>query len=87
MAPLAAKLNLQPELTPFPLSAAFIQQVLSNPAGGIMLFAGHTNTVPELIKALGAVFPGAPIRGHDDLFIVTVTDAGAAHAVRLKYGV
>lgn len=86
VAPLAARLALQPEQTPFPVSSQFVQQVLSGPDGDVVLFAGHSNTVPQMITALGASFPGPPIHGHDDLFIVTIADSGEAHAVRLKYG-
>jgi phosphohistidine phosphatase SixA len=84
VAPLAAKLGLAPKQTP--PAAALAQQILSANVGGAVLVAGHSNTVPEMIQALGAPFPGSPIQGHDDLFVVTVVSADTASAIRLKYG-
>jgi phosphohistidine phosphatase SixA len=83
-APLAAKLGLEPnEVPPTP---ELTQQLLSAGAGGAVLIVGHSDTVPEMIQGLGASFPGPPIQGHDDLFVVTVIEASKASAVRLKYG-
>jgi phosphohistidine phosphatase SixA len=83
-APVAALLGLQPRQVPDTLPQ-FVQEVLSEPAG-VVLVVGHSNTVPEMITALGAPFPGPPIQGHDDLFVVTVVTADTVGAVRLKYG-
>jgi broad specificity phosphatase PhoE len=83
-APVAALLGLQPKQVPDP--PQFVQAVLAGPADAVILVVGHSNTIPEMVSALGAAFPGPPIQGHDDLFVVSVAGAGTAGAVRLKYG-
>ncbi len=82
--PLLAKLGL-PLRVPAPPNR-LLPEVLSNAAGSVVLVVGHSDTVPEAITALGAPFPGPPITGHDDLFVVTVLGPNTATAVRLKYG-
>lgn len=82
VAPLAARLNLQTVQT----APDFVQQVLSNQTGTVLLVAGHSNTVPLMINDLGASFPQIPLQGHDDLFVVTVIEPGEAHVAHLKYG-
>jgi broad specificity phosphatase PhoE len=84
-APVAARLGLPPRQVPEALPQ-FVQEVASEPEGAVVLVVGHSNTVPQMIAALGAAFPGPPIQGHDDLFVVTAVAPGAAGAVRLKYG-
>ena len=49
--------------------------------------AGHNNTVPEIIAALGGpTFPTIPETEYDNLYIVTVYRTGKAKVVKLKYG-
>jgi broad specificity phosphatase PhoE len=85
-APLAALLQLQPVVVPETLGQ-FVQQVLAAPSDAVVVVIGHSNTVPDMIVALGAAFPWPPIQEHehDDLYIVTLP-GGAAGALRLKYG-
>jgi phosphohistidine phosphatase SixA len=80
--PLAARLSLQPRPTPPPVQLA---QVLMGEAGAALI-AGHSNTVPAMIAALGAASPVQSVSGHDDLFVVTVRAPGDVHLVCLKYG-
>lgn len=82
VAPLAARLNLQTAQT----APDFVQQVLSDQTGPVILVAGHSNTVPQMIAALGASFSQIPLQGHDDLCVVTVIEPGEARVVHLKYG-
>ena len=62
---------------------------MSGPDGAVVLIAGHSNTVPEMIAALG-VPPPLPTIGEqdfDNLFVVTANAAtGQAALVALKYG-
>lgn len=62
------------------------ERLLSEFSGKVVLVAGHSNTVPVIIEALGAG-PGPQIDHHqyDDLFVVTVGPQGA-RSLRLKYG-
>jgi broad specificity phosphatase PhoE len=84
-APTAAKLGLQQRQVPATLPQ-LVQQVLSEATNAVVLIVGHSNTIPQMITALGAAFAGPPIQGHDDLFVVTVVGPGTAGGDRLKYG-
>jgi phosphohistidine phosphatase SixA len=56
-------------------------------AGEALLIVGHTNSVPDVIKALGGdVVPKMDESKFDDLFVVTVYAGGRAKVVRLRYG-
>lgn len=56
-------------------------------AGGAVLIVGHSNSVPEVIRALGGdSVPKIDESKFDDLFIVTVHPGGRAKVVQLKYG-
>ena len=84
VAPLAARLNLRPQVA----SDGLIGNLLSGPDGAVVLIAGHSDTVPEMIAAL-SVPPPLPIigQGHfDNLFVVTALAATSQAAmVNLKY--
>jgi len=83
-APLAAALNLQPKVLPptFPQAAAAI---LAAP-GPVALVVGHSDTVPQLVAALGGTFPGPALQTFDDLIVLTSVTPTKAVVVRLKYG-
>jgi hypothetical protein len=84
--PLASTLGIQPRVAPD--SAALAQQILSGDAAAVVLVAAHSNTVPEIITALGASV-ALDIIGHrdfDNLFLVTTHPGGGASMLRLKYG-
>ena len=53
---------------------------------GVVLVVGHSNTVPEVLAALG--YPAKveiPATQFDDLFVVTPRTEGPPSVVRLKY--
>ena len=53
---------------------------------GIVLVVGHSNTVPEILAALGyAAKVEIPSTQFDDLFVVTPRAGGPPSVVRLKY--
>ena len=56
-------------------------------AGETVVVAGHSNTLPAIIAALGGP-AGVEIADDDfdDLFVVTVPCGGDARVVRLRYG-
>ena len=55
--------------------------------GESVLVVGHTNSIPDLIKALGGGSVAAiDEKTYDDLFIVTVFAKGQAQVAHLKYG-
>ncbi|HET9529157.1 MAG TPA: phosphoglycerate mutase family protein [Blastocatellia bacterium] len=56
-------------------------------AGENALIVGHSNTIPEVIRALGGdVVPTIDEKEYDDLFVVTVYAKGKAKVTHLKYG-
>jgi len=85
--PLAARVSLVPEVLPGLNTAAHRDRVLAVPAG-VALVVGHTNTVPQLIAALGA---GNNIQiaanEFDRMFIVSLRGAGGASLLSLRYRV
>ncbi len=83
-APLAEKLKITPVMSaakdPGPLVAR-----LKN-AKAPVLVVGHSNTLPDVIKALGVAEPVAiGDNDYDNLFIVVRTPSGKATLIRLKY--
>jgi phosphohistidine phosphatase SixA len=95
--PLAGKLGLtvtsislksnptNPRLIAEESTAEIVNKILGR-AGESALVVGHSNSVPDVIKMLGAdVVPTIDERKFDDLFIVTVYAKGKAKVVHLKY--
>jgi phosphohistidine phosphatase SixA len=62
-----------------------VNLIKSYHVGGSVLVAGHSNTVPMIIRALGV--RSAPEIGNEfnNLFIVTIRHGGAAALAHLKY--
>lgn len=85
LAPVAERRGLAIESLPAGDREAWVARLRALPAGSIAAVAGHSNTVPELIAALGGV--AAPIE-HDDydrLFVVTLPAGGPATAATVRY--
>jgi len=84
--PLALSLGIQPRLAPEPRALA--EEVLSGAAGSVVLVAGHSNTVPPIIAALGASSTTITIgeQEFDNMFVVTTDHAAGASLLHLKYG-
>lgn len=64
------------------------KEVLARHAGKAVLIVGHSNTVPEIVKALS----GDPVAAIDDseydnLFLVTAAAPGEGSVIRARYGV
>ncbi len=90
VAPTAAKLGLTNEVIDAraPQHARIVaDSILAKHRGQTVLVAGHSNTVPDIVAALGAPKPAAICDdGYDNLFVVTIPPTGAASVVRLHYG-
>jgi broad specificity phosphatase PhoE len=85
--PLADKLGLPINQVNSKSTADLLTQIRSQNSGQIIFIAGHNNTVPEIIAALGGpTFPVIPETEFDNLYIVTVYRTGKAKVVKLKYG-
>jgi phosphohistidine phosphatase SixA len=86
--PLADRLVLQATEVPQTEKLdILVQQILAGQFGEVVLVAGHSNTVPNLIRALGAApAPTIGEREFDNLFVVTAPRPGEASLVHLRYG-
>jgi phosphohistidine phosphatase SixA len=83
VAPIAEALGLEPrEMPPADVVA---QQARAGELGAVVLIAGHSNTVPEVIAALGAPAPVIGETQFDNLFVVTLAEPGVASLLTLKY--
>lgn len=94
--PLAKQLGITSAIIPVKMSAtspkelapeylAQVAEKISSVPGGNMLVVGHSNTVPEIIKALGGdIVPTIDDATYDDLFVVTVYAKGKAKVAHLK---
>ena len=69
-------------------SEGLARRILTEHAGRVVVVSGHSNTVPEIVAALGAPEP-APIDDaeYDNLYVVSVSSAGGeATVLRLHFG-
>lgn len=83
--PLAAKTSNPREVTEE--SIRELTKRVEAHAGGAVLIVGHSNSVPDVIRALGGdTVPKIDESSFDDLFVVTVYANGRAKVVHLKYG-
>ncbi len=69
-------------------SSAVAKEILAKHAGKTVLVIGHTNTVPQMVEALGGKMPPAidDAAEFDRLFVVIVPKKGAVKVVRGRYG-
>jgi phosphohistidine phosphatase SixA len=85
--PLADKLGLPVNQVNSRNTADLVAQIRAQHSGQVIFIAGHNNTVPEIVSALGGpTFPIIPENEFDNLYIVTVYRTGKAKVVKLKYG-
>src|SRR5438067_10905293 len=85
--PLADRLGVPVNLVDSKKTPELIKQLLSDHRGQTILVAGHNNSVPEIIAALGGpAYPTIPESEYDNLYIVTVYRTGKAKVVKMKYG-
>jgi broad specificity phosphatase PhoE len=89
-APLAARLGLTPEIVDARQrdhARLVAEGILARHRGETVVVVGHSNTVPDIVAALGATRP-PPIcdAEYDDLFVVRVPPSGSATVERRRYG-
>jgi 2,3-bisphosphoglycerate-dependent phosphoglycerate mutase len=85
--PLADKLGLPVNQVNSKNTADLVTRIRSQNSGQVVFIAGHNNSVPEIITALGGpTFPTIPDTEYDNLYIVTIYRTGKARVVKLKYG-
>jgi broad specificity phosphatase PhoE len=84
--PLAEKLGLQVTQVEAKNTSELVKQIRARTSGGVIFVAGHNNTVPEIIAALGGPkLPIIPETEYDNLYILTVLGDGSAKLLKLKY--
>jgi phosphohistidine phosphatase SixA len=85
--PLADKLGLSVTQIEAKKTADLVKELRSRNAGQVIFIAGHNNTVPEIIAALGGPqLPIIPETEYDNLYILTVHSDGSAKLLKMKYG-
>jgi 2,3-bisphosphoglycerate-dependent phosphoglycerate mutase len=85
--PLADRLGLTANVIDAKNTQELIRQIVTKHRGETIFVAGHNNTAPEIVAALGGGnFPLIPENEFDNMFIVTVYRFGRAKVVKLKYG-
>ncbi|MBK8270366.1 MAG: histidine phosphatase family protein [Planctomycetes bacterium] len=64
-----------------------VARIRQKHGGETVLVVGHSNTVPEIMRAFGVAQPPVLADGDfDDLFVVTVSKSGPSRLLHLKYG-
>jgi phosphohistidine phosphatase SixA len=84
--PLAEKLGLPVTQVEAKKTSDLVKQIRSQNAGQVIFIAGHNNTVPEIIAALGGPkLSIIPESEYDNLYILTVFSDGSTKLLKLKY--
>jgi broad specificity phosphatase PhoE len=85
--PIAKRLGLEIYTHDASDSEGLARKILRDHAGEVILVSGHSNTVPEIVAALGAPEPPAMTDAeYDNLYIVSVGVAGEVTVVHLQFG-
>ena len=85
--PLASALSLPVNQVDSSQTQKLVEEITTKNAGGVVFVAGHNNTVPAVIAALGGPnYPVIPESEYDNMFIVTIYRFGSAKVVKMKYG-
>jgi 2,3-bisphosphoglycerate-dependent phosphoglycerate mutase len=75
--PLADKLGLPVNVVNAKNTPDLVKQIRAQNSGQTVFIAGHNNTVPEIIAALGGPqYPTIPVTEYVNLFVVTVDRTG-----------
>lgn len=87
MAPLASGCGKKVTVVPAADSKSLGKKLLADHRGGTVVVAGHTNTLPDLMRGLGITDP--PVlreQDQDDLFVVFVDGGGQSRLHHLHVG-
>jgi phosphohistidine phosphatase SixA len=88
LAPLADATGLEVRALPATESAALLSALSRLPAGSVAVVAGHSDTIPALVRALvadGRPIPDLGSGDYDRLFVVTLWDKAPASVLELRY--
>jgi len=89
VAPLAAALGIKPIVVPNTKTyvADVVTIIRAKHVGSTVVVVGHSNTTPDVMRALGvADAPAIPDSQYDDLFVVTIGRGVRTQLVKLRYG-
>src|SRR5215813_5188365 len=85
--PLGDKLALSPIVIDAKNTPGLVRAIVNDHRGQTVVVSGHSNTLPEIIDALGGgKMADIPDNEYDSMFIVTVYQFGKAKVVKIKYG-
>lgn len=85
--PLADKLGLLVTQVETKKTRELVKLIRSRNTGQVIFIAGHNNSVPEIIAALGGPkLPIIPEDEFDNLYILTLQSDGSANLLKMKYG-
>ena len=85
--PLAEKLGVGVTQVEAKNTAELVKQIRAQHNGDVVFVAGHNNTVPEIIAALGGPqLPIIPETEFDNLYVLTIYRVGKAKLLKMKYG-
>ena len=85
--PLAERTGVTAEVMGARDTTALLAMVRGKARGGVIVLAGHSDSVPQFLSALGTPYlRGIGDAEYDHLFVVSVPDSGAARLVHLRYG-
>ena len=85
--PLADKLGIAATPVEAQKTPELVKQIRAQKPGQVVFVAGHNNTVPDVIAALGGPkLPIIPETQYDNLYILTVNSDGSAKLLKMKYG-
>ncbi|MBX3462159.1 MAG: nuclear transport factor 2 family protein [Planctomycetes bacterium] len=85
VAPLCAARGLSPTVVPADDVQGLVERLRRHP-GQTVLVCGHSNTLPQVLDALGAPATAAIGDGEYDRLFVVLADAEGANVVPLRYG-
>ena len=87
-APTASALGITPEVVAATgrTHAQDVAAAIRKHAGQTVLVVGHSNTIPEIIGALGTTVPPICDAEYDNLYVVVLPPTGAAKLIRTKFG-
>ena len=72
---------------PVPPAATLARDARAGLFGDVVLVAGHSNTIPTILAALGATsVPVIGEREFDNFFVLTTHPGGSARLLHLRYG-
>ncbi|MCA8959208.1 MAG: nuclear transport factor 2 family protein [Planctomycetes bacterium] len=84
VAPTAEAKKLETQVIPARETNELARRVETDERGKTVLVAGHSNTIPALIRALGVPeVPNLSESDHDDIFVVTLSPGRAPSLLRL----